>query len=105
MAHRIVVKSAPSNFEPAFAGMISTEQFATEACSFLEKEIAAHITAVENIDPPQELVLGVSTAGGFTWGSFMRALAECSVLFRRRDLAGRDVPEFLGKLGLIEAQQ
>src|SRR5688572_18050537 len=95
-------------FVPAIAAAaeetVSTEQFATEATRFLQKEIAAHITAVESVDPPQKTVLGVPTAGDFTWGSFMRAITECTALTGETNVAGQNVPEFLGKLGLIEAR-
>jgi len=87
------------------AEMVSTSQFAARVTAFLETEIAAHAAAITNLDPPQKTVLGVPTAGDFTWGSFMRALSDCSALTGRTNIAGRDVPEFLGKLGLIEARQ
>ena len=92
---------------PIFAepGMVSTEQFAADATHFLQTEIAAHAAAVTNLNPPQKMVLGVPTAGDFTWGSFMRAVAECSALTGETNIAGRDVPAFLGQLGLIESRQ
>jgi hypothetical protein len=46
----------------------------------------------------------VPTAGDFTWGSFMRAITEVSTLTGETNIAGRDVPQFLGKLGLIESR-
>jgi hypothetical protein len=49
-------------------------------------------------------VLGVGTKGDFTWGSFMRALTDVTALTGKRTIAGRDVPQLLGKLGLIEAK-
>ena len=58
-----------------------------------------------NFNPPQKIVLGVPTAGDFTWGSFMRALAECAALTGETNIDGRDVPQFLGQLGLIESRQ
>src|SRR5581483_5963957 len=87
------------------APSVTTDQFANDATAFLQKEIAAHVAAVTNLDPPQKTVLGVPTAGDFTWGSFMRALAVISSLSGETNIAGRDVPEFLGKLGLIESRQ
>ena len=87
------------------AQFISTDEFTAKACSFLGSEITAHVAAVNSIDPPQALVLSVPTKGDFTWGSFMRAIAVCSAMSGQRNLAGREVPPFLGKLGLIEAQQ
>lgn len=85
--------------------MVSTEQFAADATKFLQTEIAAHVAAVTSVNPPQKMVLGVPTAGDFTWGSFMRALAECSALTGETNIAGRNVPQFLGQLGLLESRQ
>ncbi|HTX20786.1 MAG TPA: hypothetical protein VMD27_02840 [Candidatus Aquilonibacter sp.] len=93
---------------PAFSEpseMVSTEQLATNVTQFLQKEIAANVVAVTNLNPPQKIVLGVPTAGDFTWGSFMRALSAVSMLTGETNVAGRDVPQFLGQLGLIESRQ
>ncbi|HUB87126.1 MAG TPA: hypothetical protein VMB22_04485, partial [Verrucomicrobiae bacterium] len=87
------------------AEMISTEKFAAEATAFLRDEIASNVAAVTNLNPPQPIVLGVPTAGDFTWGSFMRALSAVSTLTGETNVAGRDVPQFLGQLGLIESRQ
>jgi len=83
---------------------VSADRFATDVTTFLQHEIAAHVAAVTNLDPPQKIVLGVPTAGDFTWGSFMRAITEVSALTGETNIAGRDVPQFLGKLGLIESR-
>jgi hypothetical protein len=85
--------------------LVLTDRWAADATGFLQREIAAHVAAVTNLDPPQKMVLGVPTAGDFTWGSFMRALAVISSLSGETNIAGRDVPQFLGQLGLIEARQ
>jgi len=82
---------------------VSTEKFAAEATAFLQHEIAANVAAVTNLNPPQAVVLGVPTKGDFTWGSFMRAVAACAG--DQTIIAGRDVPKFLGQLGLIESRQ
>jgi hypothetical protein len=96
-----------ATFAPAVPAVetISTEKFSADATQFLQKEIAAHVAAVTNLDPPQKMVLGVPTAGDFTWGSFMRALSAVSALTGETNIAGRDVPQFLGQLGLIESRQ
>jgi hypothetical protein len=83
---------------------VSADQFSAEVTQFLQREITAHVEAVTNVDPPQKTVLGVPTAGDFTWGSFMRAVNEVSALTGQTNIAGRDVPQFLGKLGLIESR-
>ena len=92
---------------PAFASdeTISRADYAAEVTGFLDREIAAHVSAVNSLNPPQPLVLGVGTKGDFTWGSFMRALTECAATSGQGNIAGRDVPQFLGQLGLIEARQ
>lgn len=92
----------PAAAEPA---TIATARFAADATAFLEREITAHVAAVERLDPPPETVLGVPTKGDFTWGSFMRAVTDCSAVLDRREIAGRDLPRFLGQAGLIEARQ
>ncbi len=84
--------------------MVDREQFAGDVTGFLRREIAADVAAVTNLDPPQKVVLGVPTAGDFTWGSFMRAITDVSALTGETNIAGRDVPQFLGKLGLIESR-
>lgn len=84
---------------------VDREKFAADVTAFLQKEITAHTLAVTNLDPPQKFVLGVPTAGDFTWGSFMRAITDVSSLTGQTNIAGRDVPQFLGKLGLIESRQ
>jgi hypothetical protein len=85
--------------------MVSTEQYAAEAVGFYGKEIETHVAAVKSLDPPSPIVLGAPTQGQFTWGSLMRAITECTALSGQRTIAGRDVVELQGKLGLIEAKQ
>lgn len=85
--------------------MISTTKFAADATTFLQSEITAHVAAVTNVNPPQPMVLGVPTKGDFTWGSFMRALSAVAANSGETNIDGRDVPQFLGQLGLIESRQ
>jgi hypothetical protein len=84
---------------------ISTEQFSSEVTRFLGHEIEAHVVAVPRTQPTPETVLGVPTAGDFTWGSFMRALTSVTALTGSQTIGGREVAPFLGQLGLIEARQ
>ena len=81
------------------------ELFVAEASKFLESEAAVHLAAIPGLDPPPPRVLGASTAGIFTWGSFMRALAEIRSLSGEPKTGGNDLPRFLGQLGLIEARE
>jgi hypothetical protein len=83
---------------------VSTDQFAGGVTEFLGKELSAHLADVRTLDPPQERVVGALAAGEFSWGTFLRALASYSALTNSRSLAGRDVPQVIGKIGLIEAR-
>src|SRR3954447_11358918 len=94
----------PALASAAPAEKVTSQQFVAEVIRFLETEMAAHVAAVQSLDPPQPTVLGVPTKGDFTWGSFMRALADVAALSQKRTIAGRDVPQLVGKLGLIEAK-
>ena len=112
-SRRAILRIAAVIFSTAFAlpifsaqmEMVSTEKFAADVMQFLQKEIAAQAAAVTNLEPPQKTVLGVPTAGDFTWGSFMRALSAIAALNGETNISGRDVPQFLGQLGLIESRQ
>jgi len=89
---------------PAPGASVTSRQLITEITEFLDAEITAHVAAVESLDPPPALVLGVPTKGDFTWGSFMRAITDAAALTGKSSIAGRDVPRMLGRLGLIEAR-
>jgi hypothetical protein len=84
---------------------IATDRSVTDATQFLSREIEAHVADVKSLDPAQPTVLGVPTGGDFTWGSFMRAITDCTALTGQQTIGGHNVPEFLGKIGLIEARQ
>ena len=72
---------------------------------FLLREATAHFAAIPTLDPPPDRVLGAQTVGEFSWGTFMRALAaDRAACRRRRRLADRDVPQWIGRMGLIEAR-
>jgi len=89
---------------------VSAAQFSNEVSNFLGKELAAHVGDIratpghDAFDPPPERVLGALTVGDFSWGTFLRALASYSDLSGERRLAGRDLPQLIGKAGLIEAR-
>jgi hypothetical protein len=84
--------------------VVSSEQFSSEITAFLGKELAAHVADIRSFDPPQERVVGVLTTGEFSWGTYLRALASYSELSGERTVAGRDVPQAIGKAALIEAR-
>jgi hypothetical protein len=86
------------------AELVASEQFSNEVTSFLGKELAAHAADIRSLDPPQERVVGVPTSGEFSWGTFLRAVASYSELSGERTVAGRDVPQLIGRAALIEAR-
>lgn len=84
--------------------VVSTEQFGRDVSEFLGKELSAHLSEIKTPGSPQERVEGALTLGEFSWGTFARALASYSALTGNRALAGRDLPQAIGKIGLIEAR-
>src|SRR5260370_9219725 len=89
---------------------VSTVQFSDDVSKFLGQELSAHLADVRpapghdlfGLDPAPERVLGVPTSGEFSWGTFLRALASYAELSGDRTLAGRDLPQVIGKEGLIQ---
>jgi hypothetical protein len=75
-----------------------------EIDQFLVREATAHFAAIPTLDPPPDRVLGARTVGEFSWGTFMRALAAIAQHAKAPMLAGRDVPQWVGRMGLIEAR-
>jgi len=86
------------------ASEMNLATFDQEVRNFLRSEISAHVADIKTLDPPPERVVGALTVGDFSWGTFMRALADYSVLSGERTVASRDIPSFIGKIGLIEAR-
>jgi hypothetical protein len=84
---------------------ISTADLDKEIRDFLTREVTAHVTDIKSLNPPQDRVVGALTTGDFSWGTFMRALAEYSDLTGSRTVAGKDIPTLIGKIGLIESRQ
>ena len=71
---------------------------------FLLHEATAHFAAIPSLDPPPDRVLGARTVGEFSWGTFMRALAAIAQHAKAPTLADRDVAQWVGRMGLIEAR-
>jgi hypothetical protein len=69
---------------------------------FLGRELALHVAAIGTLDPPPDRVHGALTTGDFSWGTFQRAIAAWSDASGEPALAGRDVAQMVGRLGLIE---
>lgn len=75
-----------------------------EIRAFLERELSAHLTDLESIQPPQARVVGALTTGEYTWGTFMRAVAAYAQLTGATTLAGKHLPRTIGEIGLLEAR-
>ncbi len=88
----------------ARASTVTTATLRDEVNTFLGKELAAHLSAITSLDPPPERILGVPTTGEFSWGTFMRSLAAYAETTGNRELAGRDLPKWVGQIGLIESR-
>jgi hypothetical protein len=83
---------------------LETRALTTEIDQFLLREATAHFAAIPTLDPPPDRVLGARTVGDFSWGTFMRALAAIAQHRGQTTLAGRDVPQWIGRMGLVEAR-
>jgi len=86
------------------AKRLDTRALTSEIDRFLLREVTAHFAAISTLEPPPGRVLGARTAGEFSWGTFMRALAAIADHAKTRTLAERDVPQWIGRMGLIEAR-
>src|SRR5215217_8176168 len=93
-----------SVFATARANTVATADLRNEVNTFLGKELMAHLGAIKSLDPPPDRVLGVSTTGEFSWGTFMRSLAAYAETTGNRELAGRDLAKTVGQIGLIESR-
>jgi hypothetical protein len=86
----------------AATSQIDVSDFSRQVRGFLQSEMTAHVADIKMLEPPPERVVGALTTGEFSWGSFMRALGAYSECFATREIAGRDVPEMIGKMAQIE---
>src|SRR5207247_7669191 len=86
------------------AKRLDTRALTSEIDRFLLREVTAHFAAISTLEPPPGRVLGARTAGEFSWGTFMRALAAIADHAKTLTLAERDVPQWIGRMGLIEAR-
>jgi hypothetical protein len=83
---------------------VASRDLASEVAGFLRQEITAHTADITSLNPPQPRVVGARTGGDFSFGSYMRAVMAYSALTGDRTVAGRDVPSFLGQVGLVDAR-
>jgi hypothetical protein len=100
--HCVAIILASAAFTASAQQTVSTPQFSAEVSAFIGREMAAHIADIKSL--PQERVVGALTVGEFSWGTFLRSAAVYSELSGQRTIAGRDLPKFLGQVGLIEAR-
>ena len=84
---------------------VRTEDLDRELRSFFDREVAAHVADIRTVEPPPERVVGALTTGEFSWGSFMRALGEYAGTSGKQTIAGREVPQMIGKMAEIELSQ
>jgi hypothetical protein len=85
------------------ASTVQTVELRNEINEFLGKELGAHLADIKTLDPPPVRVEGALTTGEFSWGTFMRALAAYSDGDGQKELSGRDLAKWVGKMGLIDA--
>jgi hypothetical protein len=81
---------------------ISTAALDKEIRQFFSREIAAHVEDIKRLDPPPDRVVGALTTGEFSWGTFMRTLGAYSEFAGTKTIAGRDVPQMIGRMAQIE---
>ena len=84
---------------------VPVDKFNQELTDFVGQQLEAHIADIKTLNPPPKRVMNALTTGEFSWGAFMRSLASYSVISGKRELAGRDLPKFIGQIGLIESRQ
>ena len=86
----------------AFAGAEPVAPLRDDVRGFLRRELGSHVAAIPTLDPPPDRVHGALTTGEFSWGTFQRAIAAWADTSGEPTLAGRDVAQMVGRLGLIE---
>jgi hypothetical protein len=100
----LVASSSFAQPQPA-TSQIDVADLNRQIRGFLQREVTAHVTDINTLDPPPQRVVGALTTGEFSWGTFMRTLGAFSEYFGARTIAGRDVPEMIGRMGQIELSQ
>src|SRR6266436_2985251 len=84
------------------APQIETSTLDQQIRDFLQREITAHVADIKSIDPPPDRVVGALTTGEFSWGTFMRTLGAYAEFASTNTIAGRDIPQMIGKMAPIE---
>lgn len=96
---------APLYARAEAAFQVKTSEFDQQVRNFLQREIAAHVADIKSLDPAPDRVEGALTAGEFSWGTFMRAVAADAKLSGSSRIAERNVPEMLGRMARIELER
>ena len=81
---------------------IQTSELDRQIRDFLQREVTAHVSDINTLDPPPDRVVGALTTGEFSWGTFMRTLGAYSEFAGTKTIAGHDVPHMVGKMAQIE---
>jgi hypothetical protein len=81
---------------------IQTAELDRQIRDFLQREVTAHVSDIKTLDPPPYRVVGALTTGEFSWGTFMRTLGAYAELAGTKTIAGRDIPQMIGKMAQIE---
>jgi hypothetical protein len=87
---------------PADVETVAVADLDRDVRAFLDREMTAHVSDIQSLNPPQDRVIGALTTGEYTWGTFMRSLAVYSELTDTKTVAGRDVARQLADIGLVE---
>jgi hypothetical protein len=91
--------------KPTDEPQIQTSELDRQVRDFLQKEVGAHVADIKTLDPPPDRVVGALTTGEFSWGTFMRTLGVYSEFEGTKMIAGRDIPQMIGKMAQIELRQ
>jgi len=84
---------------------VPVDRFSHDLTEFIGRQLEAHVADIKSLSPLPDRVMNALTTGEFSWGAFMRSLASYSVISGKRELAGRNIPQFIGQIGLIESRQ
>src|SRR5882672_11849928 len=84
------------------APQVQTSTLNQQIRDFPQREVRAHVADIRTLDPPPDRVVGALTTGEFSWGTFMRTLGDYSAFASTNTIAGRDIPQMIGKMAPIE---
>ncbi len=96
---------AASHCPPSAAADLEVAGLRQQVDAFLDRELAAHLGAIPPNGERPDRIFGALTTGEFSWGTFMRALGAWAETRGERQLAGRDLPSLIGRIGMAESKQ